>query len=240
MIHEASSICQSRWDLLLVAEVLHRVANDYTRTVSFASLMASKASTDEARSALNEVANHLQIIAKTHKILRPLSENHLLLTLDRPVVLSSWRCWHANLLIAELINNACRHAFDPRRGRIAIMISESDGRVVCDVSDDGRGPKAQRPGLGTQLVDALADELDGFVERRFTQFGSTVSVSFSKDEASASTRLMNPHLPGSFRMKSASRGGKRTDAQDAVHAHPVAATRRQTIRDSLNPASAEP
>jgi hypothetical protein len=75
MIHEASSICQSRWDLLLVAEVLHRVANDYTRAVSFASLMASKASTDEARSALNEVANHLQIIAKTHKILRPLSEN---------------------------------------------------------------------------------------------------------------------------------------------------------------------
>ena len=67
MIHEASSICQSRWDLLHVAEVLHRVANDYTRTVSLASLMASKASTDEARSALNEVANHLQIIAKTHK-----------------------------------------------------------------------------------------------------------------------------------------------------------------------------
>jgi hypothetical protein len=120
------------------------------------------------------------------------------------------------------------------------MISESDGRVVCDVSDDGRGPKAQRPGLGTQLVDALADELDGFVERRFTQFGSTVTVSFSTETASASNRLMHPHLHDGFRMKPVSRGGKRADGQDAVHFHPVAVKRRQTIRDSLNSASAEP
>lgn len=139
MIHEASNIYQSRWELFHVAEVLHRVANDYTRAVSFASLMASKASTGKARSALNEVADRLRIIAKTHKILRPPSVDelvdftdavarlcqamveasdlrhrkiNLLLTFDRPIVLSSWRCWHANLIVSELINNACRHAFE--------------------------------------------------------------------------------------------------------------------------------
>jgi two-component sensor histidine kinase len=267
MIHEASNIYQSRWELLHVAEVLHRVANDYTRAVSLASLMASKASTDEARTALNEVANHLQIIAMTHKVLRPPSvdelvdfteavarlcramaeasdlrrrEINLLLKFDRSILLSSWRCWHANLIIAELINNACRDAFGSKPGRITIMISESDGRVVCVVGDNGCGPKAPSVGLGTQLIGALVGELDGFVERRFTRFASTVTVSFSKDNAIASTRLVHPHLPGGFRMKPISRRGKRTDVQDAVHFHPVAAKHRQTIRDSLNRASAEP
>jgi two-component sensor histidine kinase len=238
MIHEASNIFRRPWQLLHVAELLHRVDNDYTRTVSFASLMASKASTDEARSALNEVANYLQITAKTHKILRPPSNDefvdftdavarlcqaiaetsdlrhrkiNLLLTFDRPIVLGCWRCWQAKLIIAELINNACRHAFGSRSGRIAVRISESDGRVVCDVGDDGCGAKAPSVGLGTQLIDELVDELDGFVERRFTRFGSTVTVSFSKGKASASTHLMHPHLPGGFRMKPVSRGRKRTD-----------------------------
>jgi two-component sensor histidine kinase len=267
MIQEASSMFQPRWDLLHVTELLHRVGNDYTRTVSFTSLLASKASTEEARSALNEVANHLLTTAKTHKILRPPSADELVdftdgvarlcramaeacelrhqriklfLTFDRPIVLSSWRCWQANLIIAELINNACRHAFGLRSGLIAIKISESDGRVVCVVGDDGRGTKAPPPGLGTQLVDALAAELNGFVLRRFTQAGSTVTLSFVKDNAGVSARPMHPHRAGSFRMKSASRGRTTTNGQGAAHPRPVAAKRHQTIRDSVISASAEP
>jgi two-component sensor histidine kinase len=64
MIHETFSMFQSRWELLHVVELLHRVGNDYTRTASLASLMASKASTDEARSALGELANQLYITAE--------------------------------------------------------------------------------------------------------------------------------------------------------------------------------
>jgi len=108
------------------------------------------------------------------------------------------------------------------------------------VSDDGRGAKAPPPGLGTQLVDALATELDGFVGRRFTQSGPTVTLSFFKDNAGVSTYLMHPHLADGFRVKSASRGRTRTDPQGPVHPHPAAVTRRKKIRNSLNPASAKP
>jgi two-component sensor histidine kinase len=266
MIHETSSNFQPPWGLLHIAELLHRVGNDYTRTVSFASLMASKASTEEARSALNQVANHLQIMAMTHKILRPPSvdepvdftdavarlcraigeasqlrhrEINLLLTFDRPILLSSWRCWHANLIIAEVINNACRHAFGSRSGRIAIKISESHGRVICVVGDDGRGTKMPPPSLGTQLVDALAAELNGLVLRRFTQSGSTVTLSFLKDDPGVSTRPMHARLAGSFRMKSESRDRTRMKGQGAIHPRPVAAKHHRSISDWLNPARTE-
>ena len=39
--------------------------------------------------------------------------------------------------------------------------------LLCRVSDNGAATAAVRPGLGTRLVDALAAELDGHVERRF-------------------------------------------------------------------------
>jgi hypothetical protein len=42
-----------------VAELLHRVGNDYTRVITFASLWAANASSNEARSALASHRNTL-------------------------------------------------------------------------------------------------------------------------------------------------------------------------------------
>jgi hypothetical protein len=46
------------------------------------------------------------------------------------------------------------------------------------VSNDGAVDKTWIPGLGTQLVDALAVGLDGFVKRRFGESGATAVLSF--------------------------------------------------------------
>jgi two-component sensor histidine kinase len=60
MIHDPISAQRPRAEMLHVAELLHRIGNDYTRAILFASLQAANASSNEARSALNEVVNHLQ------------------------------------------------------------------------------------------------------------------------------------------------------------------------------------
>jgi hypothetical protein len=102
----------------------------------------------------------------------------LLLAYDDPIELDAWRCWHASLIVAELINNACRHALGLRSGLISVGIAESDGRVLCSVSNNGVVDKNWMPGLGTQLIDALAVGLGGLVERRFGESGATAVLSF--------------------------------------------------------------
>ena len=46
------------------------------------------------------------------------------------------------------------------------------------MSNDGAVDKTWTPGLGTQVIDALAVGLDGFVERRFGKSGAIAVLSF--------------------------------------------------------------
>jgi two-component sensor histidine kinase len=85
------------------------------------------------------------------------------------------------LIIFELISNACRHAFGDHGGRISVAVTTTRDQIICRVSDDGRPASTFERGLGTSLVDALAAALDGFVERQFTDAGTSVAVSFPAD-----------------------------------------------------------
>ena len=71
LIHDPISALRSRAEMLQVAELLHRIGNDYTRAIAFASLRAANASSNEARSAVNEVENHLHAAAEMYRVLRP-------------------------------------------------------------------------------------------------------------------------------------------------------------------------
>src|SRR3984957_4172309 len=70
MIHDPISALQSRAEMLQVAELLHRIGNDYTRAIGFASLQAANTSSNEARSALNKVENPLHAPAEMYRVLR--------------------------------------------------------------------------------------------------------------------------------------------------------------------------
>jgi two-component sensor histidine kinase len=194
--------------LLHIAELIHRIRNEYTRAISLASLMASRASCQETKGVLCEMINHLHSLAEAHGVLRPpleegavdLSEKlallcralarsteferrgiTLLLSFEGPVLISTGRSWRAGLIVSELINNACRHAFGSRTGHISVTVATTCERILCIVSDDGSSTSKIEPGLGTRLVDALAVELNGFVERRFSEHGSTVTLSLPKE-----------------------------------------------------------
>jgi two-component sensor histidine kinase len=192
---------------LLVAELLHRTRNDYARIISFASLISARSGDDRTKVALREITDRLRNAAETQRLLSPPVRSgtsefaetlaglcnvisaslemeqrgiSLALTVDDLVFVDAERSWLACLIIFELISNACRHAFiDHRGGRISVAVTIACGVVICRVSDDGRSSPTFVRGLGTTLVDALVTDLDGFVERQFTEDGTVVTLSFA-------------------------------------------------------------
>jgi anti-sigma regulatory factor (Ser/Thr protein kinase) len=102
----------------------------------------------------------------------------LRLAVRSPLALDPARCWRVGLIVSELITNAARHGLPSGRGEIFISAGVNADGVVCRVSDNGAATAALRPGLGTRLVDALAAELDGHVERRFGGDGATITLTF--------------------------------------------------------------
>jgi two-component sensor histidine kinase len=197
--------------MVYIAELLHRVQNEYTTAISLASTMAFRSVTPEAKAALSQMINHLLASAKAHRLLLPRSPAGLVdftsdvtrlcriavssmldqrgitlhLRIPEPVLLDSLKSWRAKLILSELITNASRHAFESRGDRISVGITVVNSQVVCTVGDNGSSVRAPKSGLGTQLVDAIAEDLDGHIQRCYSETGTVVTLSFPKNAKSA-------------------------------------------------------
>lgn len=98
------------------------------------------------------------------------------------------------LIVTELVLNSLKHAFpDDREGKVLVAYDVAGSNWRLTVSDDGIGrpddasPKAV-PGLGTNLIEALARQLDARVERTIEATGMIVSIT----HAPFPTRLPTP------------------------------------------------
>jgi two-component sensor histidine kinase len=175
------------------------------------SLAARRTEDAVARSALDAAIDTLSAHARAHRALQApaagggptdvsdylgrlcqalarstLASRHIAVTLvESPAVLDAERCWRLGLIVAELINNAARHAFaasgDGRSRQILVEARPEAGAFHCLVSDNGAASADPTPGLGSRIVDALAGELGGRVERRYGPEGSSVLVTFPLD-----------------------------------------------------------
>jgi two-component sensor histidine kinase len=196
---------------LYVTEFLHRVNNEYTKAISLATRLAARSSEEETKAALAQIIDQLHALARAHEVLRPplttafadLSANltqlcqamvtsglaqrgiELHLSISKPVLLDAKRCWRAQLIVSELITNASRHAFVSQAGRISVAVKTASGQVICRVSDDGSPATTLKPGLGTELIAALAADLDGYVERLQKTSGTTTTLRFPQIVPSA-------------------------------------------------------
>ena len=132
--------------LLYVVELLHRVSNECASAISFASAIASRASSPEAKSALKTVIEHLVQQAAAYRVLLPpvvdgtadpgdyltdLCQAKVAAELERQgttlrlavvssVVLDHPRLLAVGLIVSELITNAARarHGLPSGRGEI--------------------------------------------------------------------------------------------------------------------------
>ena len=190
--------------LLYVAEFQHRINNDYTRVISFVSRLAALSSAPEAKKVLFEVIDQLHATSRVHRTLRPPLPGESVdfaahvtdlckvfssaglgqqgievhLTVLGSATLEAMRSWRASLIIAELMTNSVRHAWSTGGGRICVVVATDGVDVVCKIGDDGKSLSLVTPGVGSQLVDALADELEARLSRSYTKQGATITLCF--------------------------------------------------------------
>ncbi len=74
--------------------------------------------------------------------------------------LTAERLKSANLMVSELVSNACKHG----SGRIQLTVHSDAGGIRAEVSDEGTGaviapanPRPARGGWGLYFVDRLSD-----------------------------------------------------------------------------------
>jgi two-component sensor histidine kinase len=90
-----------------------------------------------------------------------------------PFEMPSERCWMMGMIVAELVNNAVRHAFDEQGGTIEVKCRPSGAFVECHVSDNGSASSVDvRPGSGLKIIQALAQEIDASFRFNFGEDGS--------------------------------------------------------------------
>ena len=199
---------------LLLEEITHRINNDLASTIAFIELTAAHSANDDVRLALAGVAQHVHEFANVQRALRMPDGNHPidasdylrrlcrsisqaklqyrdieLLFCEAPVELGARSCWRMGMIVSELIANAARHAFAGRGGQITVELSCRSNRVECIVSDTGRGSEDARPGHGSRIVSELAGDLRGRLHRVSGMQGTSVRLSFPRDESFEGTAI---------------------------------------------------
>jgi two-component sensor histidine kinase len=104
------------------------------------------------------------------------------------------------LLAAEVITNACKHAFpDERSGEISITTEERDGHVQVSISDNGVGfdgsAKQDRRGMGKRLIASFAQQLDGTF-RCTSEEGTRFELTFPNSAVRSAGVVIEPRASG--------------------------------------------
>jgi two-component sensor histidine kinase len=199
-----SSYATDRVDpLVLVAEISHRVVNEYSQAIAGIRIAARNTASSEAREILATAVTRLHSFAEAHRALQAprsgesldladylqrlceavtaasLQERGIRLTLiaDR-AVLAPERCWRVALVVSELITNCVRHGLKNGPGCIRVEMVPEGTDIICRVSDDGCGAPHARPGRGLGVVMGLAEDLGGIVGWHFTPEGTVAELIF--------------------------------------------------------------
>jgi two-component sensor histidine kinase len=191
---------------ILLQEVQHRVANSLQIIASILMQSARKVQSEESRGHLHDAHSRLMSIAavQQHLAASRLGEVGLqpyfaqlckslgasmihdpkVLSIEVVVdesVTNADISVSLGLIVTELVINALKHAFPGHRAGKIVVKYESHGRSwTLSVGDNGigmpQGSASGRPGLGTNIIEALAKRLDAEVRVASANSGTTVSI----------------------------------------------------------------
>lgn len=195
-----------------INEIDHRTRNNYATVLAMVQLQARRATNDEVKAALQQVADRIQAIATASERLalrsgdiervrldehlcdlvqhieRGLSREQIEVDCDvDDVTASADKATSISIIVNELVTNAIKHAFNGQ-GTGNVRVTGRAGPIfeLC-VSDDGRGIAATRP--ASNAGNGLGSKL---VESFVRQLGGRHEVVSS--EKGTTHRLLIPTL----------------------------------------------
>jgi two-component sensor histidine kinase len=200
---------------ILLQEIQHRVANSLQIIASVLLQSARRVQSDETRGHLYDAHQRVMSVAAVQQQLAAsrlgdvelrayftdlcrsigasMIRDHNQLTLEVSTddsVISADVSVSLGLIVTELVINALKHAFPGlRKGKIVVDYRAQGTAWTLSVGDDGVGmpPDAAsaKPGLGTSIVEALANQLDARVAIADARPGTVVSIVHAPGEKSA-------------------------------------------------------
>ncbi|MBB6124436.1 sensor histidine kinase [Sphingobium subterraneum] len=209
---------------ILLRELQHRVANSLQIIASVLLQSARNVQSDEARNHLHDAHNRVMSIATLQQQLAAsrlgdvelkgyftqlcqslgasMIHNHdqisLVVDADGSSV-SADISVSLGLIVTELVINALKHAFPGERpGKILVDYHADKADWVLSVSDDGVGTSQSfadaKPGLGSSIVEALANQLDASVTIEEGSPGITVVINHTHSRDPKAEPVERPNV----------------------------------------------
>ncbi|MBN1242200.1 MAG: PAS domain S-box protein [Spirochaetales bacterium] len=185
---------------ILLKELVHRIKNNVSLIASLLSFARREMETERDAEVIKQARDRLMAVSLLYDIIHGSGDfNTVLLDayLERlaravegstgcnpiefavqPVVIRQNAALPVGLVVNELLTNALKYAWRDRpQGLLKVRGGASDGMVSIAVEDDGDGMKeGWKPGLGTTIGTALAEQLDGTLVHAPREGGGTVAT----------------------------------------------------------------
>ena len=193
---------------ILLQEIHHRVKNNLQIVMSLLRMQSNKIASPEGKEQFNDAINRVLTMSLIHQKLYE-SENLSAVDLSEYIeslasdVLRSHQIPRIidkkftievpeigmktivpiALIITELISNSVKHAFDETENpkiELSVRLGENSDRLELSYSDNGKWKESSRDSFGTQLIEALTEQLDGKCNLNLSNDGSVYTFYFQQ------------------------------------------------------------
>jgi two-component sensor histidine kinase len=131
----------------------------------------------EATPLLEALCQDILALMGNNNILVVVSPSSIRLRREKALLLS--------LIVAELMMNATKHAFDHgRAGSVVIRLEEKGSKYHLTFADDGKGlPEGSSittiSGLGSGIVRSLVEQMAGTIQSQSSRAGTTIEIAIA-------------------------------------------------------------
>jgi len=208
---------------ILLAEVHHRVKNNLSIIAALVNMQHDKAKNNETKEILNDTKSRIMSLSLVHNMLYRSHDlnkiylhdyvgslvKELMITFNKDqniilkenyqdIEISLDKAIPVGLLVNEALTNIFKHAFSQMTETpvICINLSESNGIIVLEINDNGRGinrdnrRKEESESLGMSLMQALTEQLDGKLKVS-TDKGVLIQLKFSTETLQSKIHARN-------------------------------------------------